>query len=413
MASPDDVREAIAVAGDRILAVGPSEEILRLTGDATHVVDLEGHTVLPAFLDPHTHVFSGRAWPGQTLSTSEIQDYFFSVGITTVADLLVTPADLDFVRTIAAAGSVELRTQLYLAHTTGCGIVLGPWYEQAPAGTELGPRVTVVGVKLFTERSNCGEDPAQSVFSAWALATMSDAWSAWFAGAKPVLSLKDLTAAVRRADSAGYSVAIHAIGDASVEEAFMAIAAVLGGRANDLRHKIAHGYYLPDSVLEQASSDGPVFLVEPLLLCGLAAQNEGVGPRAAAMYKRYPELIASGAHVALDSDWPLITADPILKLYAVVTGQEIRAAHADEGCDPSALATCTVSVWDGLRMLTRDAAWALNLDRELGTLEPGKLADLVVLSANPLRVDPQEIRGIRVLQTFQEGVCVYTKPESR
>jgi predicted amidohydrolase YtcJ len=125
------------------------------------------------------------------------------------------------------------------------------------------------------------------------------------------------------------------------------------------------------------------------------------------MYKRYPEMLASGACVALDSDWPLIPADPLLKLYSVVTAEEIRPRFEGELCDASVLSAHTVSVWDGLRMQTINGAWSMNLDHELGTLEPGKLADLVVLSANPLRVDPYEIPSIEVVQTFTEGISAY------
>ena len=407
MVGPDDVHEAIALAGDRILAVGTSAEMRELAGDATEIVDLDGRAVLPAFIDPHTHVFSGQSWENQILSAAEIQDHFLALGITTVADFHVTPDVLEFARSFAAEGRARLRTHLYLTHTDGCGNVLGTWYEQHAAGTELGPNVTVTGVKFFAGRSNCGDEGGKPVFSEWVEATMSDAWKPFFAGNELVLPPADLTAAVQRAHNAGYSVAIHAVGDVSVETAFEAITDVLAGRPNDLRHKIAHNYYTPDLVIDRATPDGPIFLIEPLLLCGVEEQNEGIGPRGAAMYKRYPEMLASGACVALDSDWPLIPADPLLKLYSVVTAEEIRPRFEGESCNASVLSAHTVSVWDGLRMLTINGAWAMNLDRELGTLEPGKVADLVVLSANPLHVDPYEIPDIEVLQTFKEGARVY------
>ena len=70
---------------------------------------------------------------------------------------------------------------------------------------------------------------------------------------------------------------------------------------------------------------------------------------------------------------------------------------------------CCVDVWTALKAITLDAAYQYFEDDTKGTLEPGKLADMVILSANPLKVDPMTIRDIAVEETFKEGQSVYRR----
>jgi predicted amidohydrolase YtcJ len=66
-----------------------------------------------------------------------------------------------------------------------------------------------------------------------------------------------------------------------------------------------------------------------------------------------------------------------------------------------------VSPYAALGAVTRSAAYQIKEEKTKGTLEAGKLADMVVLSANPLKVDPVTIKDIKVLQTLKEGVTVF------
>jgi predicted amidohydrolase YtcJ len=66
-----------------------------------------------------------------------------------------------------------------------------------------------------------------------------------------------------------------------------------------------------------------------------------------------------------------------------------------------------ISPWDGLKALTIDAAYQYNEEADKGSLEVGKLADLVVLDRNPLKVPQDGIKDIKVMETFKEGKSVY------
>jgi hypothetical protein len=103
--------------------------------------------------------------------------------------------------------------------------------------------------------------------------------------------------------------------------------------------------------------------------------------------------------VAGSSDAPVITADPLLGIRdAVVRRTEAGQVLGDQE---------SITAREGLALYTRGSAIAMHAENELGSLEPGKLADLVVLDANPLGTDPEHIAGIKVLATVINGEPVY------
>jgi len=67
---------------------------------------------------------------------------------------------------------------------------------------------------------------------------------------------------------------------------------------------------------------------------------------------------------------------------------------------------------DGLKALTIYAAWQLNMDKKIGSIEPGKYADLIILDKNPLKVAPDSLRDIRVMKTFVNGTEVWTRQKA-
>ena len=69
-----------------------------------------------------------------------------------------------------------------------------------------------------------------------------------------------------------------------------------------------------------------------------------------------------------------------------------------------------ISVLDALRTITSEAAWQNFEEKDRGSLEPGKLADFVILDRNPLTISPMEIRDVRVVETFIGGESVTGKP---
>jgi hypothetical protein len=95
------------------------------------------------------------------------------------------------------------------------------------------------------------------------------------------------------------------------------------------------------------------------------------------------------------------------KLYAVVTGKNgFEVFEQYEPCIPP-VEDQTISVLQGLKMMTIDAAYALHIEKRLGSIKTGKIADFVVLSDNPFEVDLEDIETIEVLMTMIDGKIAY------
>ena len=217
-----------------------------------------------------------------------------------------------------------------------------------------------------------------------------------------------LTEMVRDFDARGFQVCIHAQGDRAIETVLDAYAAVLAGTAvspgppgpgNPRRHRIEHGGAMYPPLAARAATLGIVVASQPGFMSTL---GDGF---AAAFGDRTDDLYAfgswrrAGITVAGSSDAPVITADPLLGLRDAVlrrTGDGLVLGPAER-----------LPAGDALDLYTTQAAFAMHREGEIGSLEPGKLADFVVLDRNPLRTDPERITDIRVLATVLDGAPVY------
>jgi hypothetical protein len=112
----------------------------------------------------------------------------------------------------------------------------------------------------------------------------------------------------------------------------------------------------------------------------------------------YPfhSFLEHGLTVCAGSDAPIEVPDPILGIYSAVNRLGVTPAE-------------TIGVEDAIRMYTTNAAYAAFDEKNKGTIEPGKLADLVVLSDNPLRVPPANLRDIRVEMTMVGGKTIFSR----
>jgi len=408
MTSPDAEAQAIALAGSRILAIGTDEEVLALADDETRCLDLEGRTVLPGFVDPHTHLLNDSEMMG--LSPQGAQRLALSYGITTAANLYTTPEMLPEFVAMAERGEIRLRMSLYLIHNTSCGESLGPWYGDFTPLEELAPRLRIGGIKIFAETSVCGDDLIGLSFSPTLARHLSPAGIEWYGGNRPLFTEDELSTVIRNADQLGFPVAIHAIGDAGVEVAIRSIEAALGGHENTLRHAVLHNLFIRDDLLASYSEVGIVAAVEPVNPCFVMFYNDLFPSLDNHRVRRWRDLIATGAHVAVDSDWPWCAEEalnPLFRLQAVTTALNTSASYdAWEPCDPLP-PDQLLTPWQGLRAMTIDAAYMLHRDSEVGTLEPGKRADLVILSSNPLTAEAERLTDITVWCTLIDGKAEY------
>ncbi len=411
--------EALAVLGEDILAVGLDEEILALSGPETEVIDLDGRTLLPGFVDSHTHIFNDRAKaalneyiPNGTLE--EAQDLAIKLGITTLADMWVDRRFLEEFKVFEP--NLKVRTKLYLVYNSNCGDVFGPWWTSELPLTSTSGRLQVTpGVKIYSDGGTCGKAPAMTV------ELRPDYYGDLF------MTEEQLVDVITDMDARGLQVAIHAIGDRAIETVLDALETVLAGQPNTLRHRIEHNNYIRPDLLPRYGQIGVVPSVWNSQACWINdvadvdPDGEFIltcrgGPKTHPWNVPWRSLIDQnpGIKLAWQSDTPWVGFSPITDLYSLVTRNQVKV-YKDYGVGPVGT-VCNAPDWlakeaitreEALEMMTINSAYALHMDDVVGSLEPGKHADLVVLSNNPLSVTEDELKDLEVLLTMIGGVVEY------
>ncbi len=215
----------------------------------------------------------------------------------------------------------------------------------------------------------------------------------------------DLAAMVAEFDAHGMQVCIHAQGDRAIEAVLDAYAATLGSRSpNPRRHRIEHGGGMFAPLAARAATLGIVVAAQPGMLSTLGdGFAEALPERSDELYA-YASWRQAGIRVAGSSDAPVITADPLVGIRDAV----LRRTSSGRLLGPGEQLT----VRDALAMYTSEAAFAMHREHEIGSLEPGKLADFAILDRNPLVTEPEQITDIRVLATVAGGRATFQAKDS-
>lgn len=402
--------EAIAISGNRILSVGTTAELLALADDQTQQIDLQGMAVYPGFIDPHTHLLND-SWK-RGMSPVKAQELALSYGVTAAANMYTTPDLVEEYIQMANHSDMHVRFSLYLIYNTSCGDILGHWYTRYDPLTEIAPRLRIGGVKIFSETSVCNDNLVGISFTPMLRTVLSPGGREWYGGNRPLFTHDELANVIRHASDQGYPVAIHAIGDGGVQLSLDAIETALGGEANDLRHTILHNLFIRDDLLDRYADSGILAAIESMTSCFATFYSDLLPSEHKHIVRRWADLVATGAHVTADSDWPWSAEEainPLFRLQALLSPVNHSQSYA--AWEPCGLLPedQLLTAWQGLCMMTVEAATMLHLEDELGTLEPGKLADLVVLSNDPLTTAIESLTDIEVQLTVVDGVAEYQK----
>jgi predicted amidohydrolase YtcJ len=213
---------------------------------------------------------------------------------------------------------------------------------------------------------------------------------------------------IRDADGAGLQVAMHAIGDHANDwmlETFAWVVEQNGAR--DRRFRIEHAQHLTSAAIPRFAELGVLPSMQPYHAIddGRWAEKRIGAERARTTYA-FRSLLDAGAGLMFGSDWTVAPIDPLLGIYAAVTRRTIDDAHPG-GWVPAQ----KITVEEALRAYTSANARGSFRERDLGTLEEGKLADIVVLSENILTGNPVRIPDVRVDYTIIGGDIVYTRAD--
>ncbi|MFV2090566.1 MAG: amidohydrolase family protein, partial [Pseudomonadales bacterium] len=305
MAPDDAVEEAVAVHADSIVAVGSSGDILQLAGASTRTIDLEGRTIIPGFVDAHSHLFDQASNRGMTFSQAQWVGLHF--GVTAMADLYSTRELIDDLRSFDELGQLRMRTSVYMVRTDFCGEDLGAWYLDFPPTRTRDEMLRIGGIKIFSDGGVCG-NPATSFKYRDGF---GDLW----------MSQEKLNSISSQAHDAGYQLAIHAQGDRAIEQAQNAIEFVLDGGENTLRHRIEHNSFIRDDLLARYDKTGAVADISGLYPTCAEVKNGALSNRFGAenvlWMKDWRSLLDASPNLAAAwySDYPYLVLDPIKHLY--------------------------------------------------------------------------------------------------
>ena len=197
---------------------------------------------------------------------------------------------------------------------------------------------------------------------------------------------------------AGYQIHIHVNGDAGLDRVLDTLEMNLRRNPRyDHRTVLVHFAVSGSDQVARIKSLGAIVSGNPYYVAALADQygKVGLGADRADDMVRLGDLSRAGVAWSLHSDMPMAPADPLFLMWCAVNRLTPSERVAGSGQ--------RVSAEQALRGVTIEAAYSLKLENELGTISPGKRANLTILKDNPLSVGPAEIRSIAVWGTVMEG----------
>ncbi len=206
------------------------------------------------------------------------------------------------------------------------------------------------------------------------------------------------------ADQAGLQLCIHAIGDAGISQILDLFGDVV--RANgerDRRFRIEHAQHIAPKDFDRFARMKVVASVQPYHAIDDGRWAERViGPERAKLTYAFRSLKDAGARLAFGSDWFVAPPTPLLGIYAAVTRRTLDDKNPD-GWIPEQ----KITVEDALRAYTINGAYASFEDSIKGSLERGKLADIVLIDRDLTQIRPETIRDANVLVTVVGGRVVF------
>jgi predicted amidohydrolase YtcJ len=208
------------------------------------------------------------------------------------------------------------------------------------------------------------------------------------------------------ADHAGLQVAVHAIGD-KANHNILNLFEEAGNKngSRDRRFRIEHAQHLRTDDIARFAKLHVVASMQPYHAIddGRWAEKR-IGPARAKGTYAFRTLLDSGAVLAFGSDWHVAPMEPIMGIYAAATRRTLDGKHPN-GWVPEQ----KITVAEAIRAYTWGSAYASFEDNIKGAIEPGKLADMAVLSSDILTIDPATIDKVKVAITVFDGKAIYRR----
>ncbi len=316
-------------------------------------------------------------------------------GLTTCSDLAhgaltQSPADYQLMMAAASTGRMKARIRAYPFYSIGAET----WDA---AGISMGDGnaiARVAGYKLVADGSNQGFTGLQREryldIDSLGIAYMDPDW---------------LTEETIDRASKGWHVAIHGNGDAAIDNILDALEAArdAGIDLSKVRPRIEHCSILHDDQIARMKEMGvgASFLIGHVYYWGQFMRDSVFGEEKAQLLDRTKGVEDAGVGFTLHSDFMVTDPDPLQMIEMAVTRTLWK--EPDYVLAPQE----RISVESAIRAMTISAAYQMNSETEVGSIEVGKLADFVILDNDPRAVAPETIKDIKVLETWMDGRQVY------
>lgn len=318
------------------------------------------------------------------------QKLYFSTGITTAQEGKSTPTDMEIFDIAAKAGRTVLDIVSYADyHNIDASLEKYPF----PVGEER-DHIKVCGMKIISD----------GTLSSGAFLTRPFEGTADNYGIE-YCTFEQMEGAIRKAIRNKWQFAVHAMGDAAIDKLLNVYEKVLkeeGADPNEFRNIIIHGSAMR---LDQMDRIKKLHMVVSFYPSAGASLYElfcsTIGRDRAEMTNPMRSAMDRGIVVTMHNDAPIIGPDPFIPLWTAVNRLSVRNGTLFGGDE-------RISVREGIRALTINGAYQSFDEDRKGSIEPGKLADLIILNLDPLSIKPIDLKEIRVLETIKGGVTVYT-----
>lgn len=277
---------------------------------------------------------------------------------------------------------------------------LRDWHDLANAGVQSGfgnPVLRIGNLKAFA-------DGALGSATAWMDAPFADQPGKSGLASPDLLDPAGMYANIQGADQAGLQISIHAIGDRAIHSILdLFERAEQHDGKSDRRFRIEHVQHLRREDIPRFAELGVVASMQPYHAIddGRWAQKM-LGPERIRTSYAWRSLLDQGAVLAFGSDWPVAPLDPLMGIYAATTRRTL------DGRNPGGwVPEQRITVAQAVHAYTVGSAFAEHQEAVKGSIEPGKLADLAVLTDDIFHIEPVLIEKTRVYMTVFDGTVIY------
>lgn len=319
-------------------------------------------------------------------------------GVTSVQDMSASPEILAAYQKLLEKG--ELTVRVYGAQP------LGAWRRLA----QVGLRAAFGGEKLKIGNLKGFADGSLGSTTALFFEPYLDAPQTSGLASDEMIPGSKMRENILGADRAGLQISLHAIGDKAnhIILGMFAEAARQSG-ARDRRFRIEHAQHLRKEDIAAFARQRVIASMQPYHAIDDGRwADKRIGPERTRGTYAFRSLLDAGATLAFGSDWHVAPMDPLMGIFAAVTRRTLDDKHP-EGWVPEQ----KIGVAEAVRAFTWGSAYASFEENEKGSIAPGMLADMAVLSDDIFSVDPAGIAKARVVMTVFDGKVIYSAPTNK